>query len=74
MYSLMLTYCPICIKKKQTIKPAEPLNQYWSATHQKLVWSLDIKMWCFCHIARIFSSLLLRSMESCCFRFPFVKV
>lgn len=47
MCSLMLTYCPICIKKKQTIKPAEPLNQYWSTTHQKFVWSLDIKMWVF---------------------------
>lgn len=46
----------------------------WSATHQKLVWHLDIKFGRFCHIARIFSSLLLRSMESCCFRFPFVKV
>lgn len=28
MCSLMLTYYPICIEKKQTIKPAEPLNQY----------------------------------------------
>ena len=28
MCSLMLTYYPICIEKKQTIKPAELLNQY----------------------------------------------
>lgn len=28
MCSLMLTYYPICLEKKQTIKQAEPLNQY----------------------------------------------
>ncbi len=28
MCSLMLTYYPICIEKKLTIKPAELLNQY----------------------------------------------